>query len=266
MTITRRRTLGLASAFAVLGGTDAGLASALRSRTLRFRNLQTAQCFLLLLIHRDESSQVPHSAPVWIASSDTAWYAVDTMTGATYSGTNNLYKKRGYRLERVSAFKTREGVRYAAIWELASGPEWHSSHGMSLADFNLTRGKYGKDWRMAHVNAHEKFSAIWEKGDGSAQQILVALSASDFEAQAGQLASQGLRPLRITTSAEGNQPRFTAIFETNNGSDWQAQHQMSAAQFDRANASMLSQGYKLTDASGVMLGRKPSFSGIWEKA
>jgi hypothetical protein len=232
---------------------------------LRFRNLQSAQSFLLLLIHQDESNHVPHSAPIWVPSSDTAWYAVDTMTGAMYSGTNSLYKKRGYRLERVSAFKTKEGVRYAAIWEFAKGPEWHSSHGMSLADFNQTRGTYGKGWRMAHVNAHEKFAAVWEKGDGSVQQILVSLSASDFGQQATQLANQGMRPLRVTASAEGNQPRFTAIFEKNNGSVWQAQHLMNSAQFDQANASMLSQGYKLTDASGVMLGKKASFSGIWEK-
>jgi hypothetical protein len=265
MTITRRRTLGFASALAVLGPADASLASVMRPGRPRFRNLQSAQSFLLLLVHQDESNHVPHSAPIWIPSSDTAWYAVDAMTAAVYSGTNSLYKKRGYRLERVSAFKTKEGVRYAAIWELASGPEWHSSHGMSLADFNQARGLYAKGWRMVHVNAHEKFSAIWERGDGSAQQCLVALSASDFEQQASQLASQGLRPLRISTSAEGNTPRFTAIFDKNDSSAWQAQHAMNAAQFDRANAAMLSQGYRLTDASGVMLGKRPNFTGIWEK-
>jgi hypothetical protein len=40
---------------------------------------------------------------------------------------------------------------------------------------------------------------------------------------------------------------------------------MTALEFDRANARMLSRGYKMTDASGVMLGKKPSFTGIWEK-
>jgi hypothetical protein len=265
MTITRRRTLGFASALAVLGGTDVGLASVMHSRMLRFRNLQSAQSFLLLLVHPDECNHVRYTAPIWIPSSDTAWYAVDTMTAAMYGATNSLYKKRGYRLERVSAFRTKEGVRYAAIWELVSGPEWQSRHGMSIADFNLAHGQYDKTWRMAHINAHERLSAIWEKGDGTIQQVLVALSRTDFESQAGQLTSQGFRPLRISTSAEGNTPRFTALFEKNNGSVWQSQHLMTAVEFDRVNARMLSRGYKMTDASGVMLGNKPSFTGIWEK-
>ncbi len=265
MSVSRRHTLGMASAFALLGATDTGLASVLQSKTMRYRNLQNAQSFLLLLIHQDEAGHQPHSAPIWIPSSDAAWYAVDTMSPGLYSGNNKMYKKRGYRLERVSAFKTREGVRYAAIWERTAGPEWQSRHGMTLSDFNQARSQYGQGWRMAHVNAHQNFAAIWEKGDGSAQQVLVSLSASDFESQAAQLASDGYRPLRISTSAEGNAPRFTAIFEKNNGTVWQAQHLMNGAQFDKAKATMIARGYKLTDASGVMLGKKPNFTGIWEK-
>src|SRR5437868_10815222 len=114
MSITRRRTLGFASAFALIGATEGGLAAAVvPRRTLRFRNLQSAQSFMLLLIHHDEGSNTPHSAPIWIPSSDTAWYAVDTMSPGLYAGNNKIYKKRGYRLERVSAFKPKEGPRYA---------------------------------------------------------------------------------------------------------------------------------------------------------
>ncbi len=40
---------------------------------------------------------------------------------------------------------------------------------------------------------------------------------------------------------------------------------MNGAQFDKARATMIARGYKLTDASGVMLGKKPNFTGIWEK-
>ena len=266
MTITRRRTLGFASAFALIGATEGGLAAAVAPhRTLRFRNLQSAQSFMLLLIHHDEGGNTPHSAPIWIPSSDTAWYAADTMSAGLYAGNNKTYKKRGYRLERVSAFKTKEGERYAAIWELATGPEWHSRHGMIQAEFEQANSQFGKNWRMTHVNAHHGFAAIWEKGDGSAQQILTALSASDFQTQLAQLTSQGYRPLRISTSTDGHAPRFTAIFEKNNGTQWHAQPAMNESQFARMSATMNQQGFKLTDASGVMLGKKPSFSGIWEK-
>jgi len=265
MSITRRRTLGFASAFALLGATDGGLAAAMRQKTLRFRNLQNAQSFMLLLIHHDEGHNTPHSAPIWIPSSDTAWYAVDTMSTGLYASNNKSYKKRGYRLERVSAFKTKEGVRYAGIWELASGPEWHSRHGMIQAEFEQAKSQFSKNWRMTHVNAHHGFAAIWEKGDGSAQQVLVSLSASDFQTQMAQLTSQGYRPLRITTNSDGHAPRFTAIFEKNDGTQWQAQAAMNESQFARMSTTMSQRGFKLTDASGVMLGKKPSFSGIWEK-
>src|SRR5262249_9585963 len=116
-----------------------------------------------------------------------------------------------------------------------------------------------------HVNAHQGFAAIWEKGDGSAQQVLTSLSASDFQTQMAQLTSQGFRPLRITTTAQDHAPRFTAIFEKNSGSQWQAQHLSDSAQCARPSATMSQRGFKLIDASGVMLGKKPSFSGIWEK-
>ncbi len=263
MSITRRHTLGFASAFALIGATEGGLAAAMRQKTLRFRNLQNAQSFMLLLIHHDEGT--PHSAPIWIPSSDTAWYAVDTMSPGLYAGNNKTYKKRGYRLERVSAFKTREGVRYAAIWELASGAEWHSRHGMIQAEFEQAHSQYGKGWRMTHVNAHQGFAAIWEKGDGSAQQVLTSLSAPDFQTQMAQLTSQGLRPLRISASTDGHAPRFTAIFEKSDGTEWQAQPVMNESQFAHTSATMSQRGFKLVDASGVMLGKKPSFSGIWEK-
>jgi len=265
MTITRRRTLGFASAFALIGATEGGLAAALPKKTLRFRNLQSAQSFMLLLIHHDEGGDTPHSAPIWIPSSDTAWYAVDTMSPGLYAGNNKTYKKRGYRLERVSAFKTKEGERYAAIWELASGPEWHSRHGMIQAEFEQAHSQFGKNWRMAHVNAHHGFAAIWEKGDGSTQQVVTALSASDFQTQMAQLTSQGLRPLRISTSSDGHAPRFTAIFEKTDGTEWQAQSAMNESQFAHMSTTMSQRGFKLVDASGVMLGKKPSFSGIWEK-
>ena len=55
-----------------------------------------------------------------------AWYAVDTLDDTAYRMFTRQGKKRGYRLRRVSAFNTHEGVRYAAAWEQLAGPDWHS--------------------------------------------------------------------------------------------------------------------------------------------
>src|SRR6185312_8868251 len=121
---------------------------------------------------------------------------------------------------------------------------------MIQAEFEQAKSQFGKNWRMTHVNAHHGFAAIWEKAEGSTQQVLVALSASDFATQMSQLTSQGYRPLRISTSADGYAPRFTAIFEKTDGTQWHAQAAMNESEFARMSATMSQRGFKLTDASG----------------
>src|SRR6185312_16028757 len=116
---------------------------------------------------------------------------------------------------------------------------------MIQAEFEQAHSQFGKTWRMTHVNAHHGFAAIWEKGDGSAQQVLASLSASDFATQMAQLTSQGYKPLRISTSSDGQAPRFTAIFEKSEGAEWKAQAAMNETQFPHMSATMTQQGFKL---------------------
>jgi Bacterial tandem repeat domain 1 len=269
MSISRRSTLGFASALAALAGSpETALATALKAapRIARYRNLATAQRFLIPLIHKDESRHQPHAAMIWLPSRDTAWYAIDTMEAGTYSRLNRAYKKRGYRLERIGAFKTRAGTRYAAIWELTSGPEWHSRHGMTLAEFNRARADFaGRGRRMTHIDSHAGYSAIWEHGGAAAQQCLAAVSADEFATQMATLQGQGFRPLRISTGVVQAAPSFTAIFEKDASVVWHAEHAMTAPAFEKTQTQMSAQGFKLVDASGQMVGKQPSFSGIWEK-
>src|ERR1700744_917613 len=111
MTITRRRTLGFATAFAALGGPgEAGLAAVLGGGTRRYRNTETAQRVLVPLIHRDEArGGQPHSATVSIPATDSAWYAINTLAPDAYARLNRQFKTRGYRLKRTSAFHTVAG-------------------------------------------------------------------------------------------------------------------------------------------------------------
>lgn len=272
MTISRRLALGWASALALTGGTaQVSLASAIKSASKALaprghRPQQTAQKFLELLIHRDESSHVPHYAEVSIAAPDTAWYAIDTLDGPKYRMTNTFYKKRGYRLRRVSAFKTKEGTRYSAIWELTSGPEWHSAHGMKQAAFDSKTASYaGKGYRLAFVDARVDYAAIWERGDASTQQVFSSLSSSDYQQQLAALVPQGYCPVRISSLMGGGESRFAVIFEKQSV-DWQARLDLSFTDFRSTCASMSAQGYVMTDATGHLLNKKPAFSGIWQRA
>lgn len=273
MTISRRQALGWASAFAATCGTaGTGFASALKGASKSLarggRGQQTLQRFLEVLIHHDEAGKVPHVAEIAVPAPDTAWYAIDTLDALTYATVNRQNKKRGFRLKRVNAFKTKKGVRYAACWEQVAGPQWHSRHDMTQAGFESANANFAKQGlRLAYVDARVHYAAIWEKGDASTQQVFARLTPSDYQQQYATLVGQGMRPTRISLSLTGSSPFIAAIFEKDDGSvAWQSFAMLSTSDFNKANAALRAQGYHLADASGHMLSGKATFTGIWERA
>jgi Bacterial tandem repeat domain 1 len=273
MTISRRQALGWASAFAATAGTTelsfAG-AAARAAKALGGRNgrsVEPAQLFQQLLIHRDEAHHTPHVGVIAIASPDAAWYAVDTLDNTQFRMFTSRGKKRGYRLRRISAFKTHEGVRYAAAWEQLAGPDWHANHDMSRQDFDaLNTKRLGHGFRITHLDARLQYAGIWEIGDGSTQQVFSGLSIDAYQQQAATLAGQGLRPTRLSLGVDGSTTFVAAIFDKDPGAPWQANALMTSAEFHKTNMTLKAQGYRLRDASGHMLSRKPMFSGVWDQA
>lgn len=273
MTMSRRAALGGATAFAVAGATTrlalAGVAKRAIQASTRTpgRHAWSAQRFLEMLVHQDENHGKAYSAVIWVSGPDSAWHAVSSMNALAYRLANEDYKKRGYRLRRVSAYNTNGGVRYAGIWERVSGPEWHSRHGMTQTAFESAHTEFAnKGFRMTHVDSRLGYSAIWERGNAGAQQILTAVPAAKFGRQVAALTAQGMRPLRVAGAAANGASCFTAIFEKSSANDWQAQTHMNPAQLNSATAALTAQGYRMVDASGHMLNGKPTFAGIWQKA
>lgn len=273
MTISRRQALGWASAFAATtcGTTGTGLAAALKSASKSQarggRSEQTAQRFLEVLIHHDEAGKQPHVGLLSIAAPNTAWYAINTLDELTYATVNRQNKKRGFRLRRVSAFKTKQGLRYAACWEQIAGPDWHSRHRMTQQGFDAACADFvSRGFRLAHVDARAHYAAIWEKGDATTQQTFSRLTLSEYQQQHATLVGQGMRPTRTSLSIADGTPFVAAIFEKDSGVAWQSNVQMSATEFHKANALMTAQGYRMTDASGHMLSGKATFTAIWERA
>jgi hypothetical protein len=269
MTISRRTALSGATALVATSGALArGAASALQASQGRghapSQPSQPAQRFLELLIHHDEGHGQPAYAEIAIPSSDTAWYAVDTLDNLTYRTTNHRYMQRGYRLKRISAFKTKDGTRYAGCWQLASGPEWRTRHAMSLTGFNQACAEH-HGFRLIHLNVRTHYAAIWEKGDASGQQVFPGLTLSEYEQQFASLTASGYRLSRLCGFHDGV-ARFAAIFEKTDGPAWQARHQMDPKDFRKTIAQMSAQGYHMVDASGHAEGGKATFTGIWEQA
>ena len=138
---------------------------------------------------------------------------------------------------------------------------------MTQAEFDSAHAEFAnKSFRMTHVDARVGYSAIWERGDATAQQILTAMPAAQFDRRVAALTAQGMRPLRVSGAAVNGGSCFTAIFEKSTANDWQAQTHMNAAQLRRTTDALTAQGYRMVDASGHMLNGKPTLSGIWQKA
>lgn len=271
MTISRRMALGAASAFAVAGTTKLSFASVMNRATgghllANEENGPVAQRFMELMVHQDETGGQSFSSMIWVSGPDSPWFAASDLDETKYSVANTTYKRRGYRLRRVSAYQTAAGIRYAAVWEKAKGPEWHSRHGMTQGQFAKSIAELsGQGFLMTHADARVGYAGIWEKGDGSSQKIVHGLNSSTYQQQLAAFASQNLRPVRVSGASTDHGSHYTAIFEPNTVTAWYANHEMNPNAFARKSADLTAQGYRMTDASGHMQNGKPVLSGIWEK-
>jgi hypothetical protein len=275
MTISRRLALGYASAFAVASGASDASARTLRT-VLDTRDAaaapQTAQRISHLLLHRDEAGGTPRFATLSIRATDTAWMAIHTLDDTAYRQAADTYGRRGYRLRRVNAFQTKNGMRYAAVWQLGAGPASQARHNMTLAQFEETSTRLAsRGHRLAHIDGSAtksgaRYAAIWERGAGAPQQSFAALNAADYERKLAALTAQGFRPVQISGYASGGQVLYAAIFEKSAGPAWEMHRVMTASAFQTKSNAMAAQGHLLMDASGAMLNGQAIFSGVWEKA
>jgi Bacterial tandem repeat domain 1 len=278
MNFSRRLALGYASALVATGGsTQLGIASVARQMGGALEQpiaskVQTAQRLHLLLVHRDEADGAAHFATLSAPSHDTAWMAVNTLDDRAYREAFDTYRLRGYRLRRVNAFATKKGTRYAAIWQLASGPDWKAGHDLTLADYQEKSNRLAaRGYRLVHIDGSAaqsgpRYAAIWERSEGAAQQSFAALTEAQYRQTLASLTARGFQPRQISGYALHGEARFAAIFDKGADRGRVAHHRMTAAAFQNAAGEMITQGYRLIDASGYAIGGKPAISGVWEKA
>ena len=273
MTISRRMALGAASAFAATAGsTKLSLASVMRRAAglhlLRYdENGPPAQRFMELLVHEDEAGGQSLSSMIWVSGPDSPWFAASSLDETQYNLAVTTYKRRHYRLRRVSAYNTSGGMRYAGVWEKTAGPDWHSRHGMTQGQFAKSIAELsGQGFRMTHADARVGYAGIWEKGDSSTQRVVHGLSSSDYKQQLAAFAAQGFMPVRVSGASTDHGSHYTAIFEPNTVTAWYSNHEMSPSAFYAKDTDLTAQGYRMTDASGHMQKGKPLLSGIWQQA
>jgi hypothetical protein len=272
MSVSRRSALVSVSALAV---TAANASVARGVHTVLNAGVHaapdTSQRIQHLLVHRDAAAGGPHFAPISFASGDTAWMSQQDLDERAYLQASAKYAMRGYRLRRVNAFQTNAGMRYAAIWQLASGPAQETRYGMTQAEFQEHAGRFAaRGYTLAHIdgcatNGGARFAAIWEKRAAPAQKVFAALTATQLKRKSAELAAQGYRPRQIAGYAQGR-AQFAAIFEKGATVHREVHHAMTASTLSARSNAMFVTGYRLSDAGGYVVRGRPMFSGIWEKA
>ena len=223
------------------------------------------------VIDADESGSGRYHAAIAIDAPDTMWATREAMSESTYRAAADSYRARGYGLRRVNAFRTRDGVRYAAIWQWRHQADSQSQHAMTQGEFQAAADSYAaQGYSLAHIDGCAtadgvRFAAIWEKSAAPAQKVFANLTAAQYKQQTAALAELGYQPKHVSGYSDGTRARFAAVF-VKDGTDRLALHALSVDQYRARTRAMRRDGYKLKDASGYVAAGQPFYTAVWERA
>jgi hypothetical protein len=80
------------------------------------------------------------------------------LTSAQYQQEFNNLTQQGYRLARISAWRTGDTAKYAAIWEKIEGPAWVTRHGMLSDTYQEEFDKLAKEgYRLKRVSGYHTY-------------------------------------------------------------------------------------------------------------
>jgi len=143
-------------------------------------------------------------ATIWIRSSGPLFEARHGMTADQYQQTFNELTAKGYRLTRVSGYAVAGEPFFAAIFELASGPNWMARHGLDArhyqAEFDraVAQGYRLRQVSGYSVNDRPYFAAIWDQGGGPPWQARHNLTSGEYQAAFDTFAQQGMRLVDVS--------------------------------------------------------------------
>jgi hypothetical protein len=148
-------------------------------------------------------------AAIWEQSAGPAWVARHGLSSAGYQAAFDEFVGQGYRLVDVSGYSVNGEERYAAIWELSSGPTWVARHGLSNAGYQAAFDQFvGQGYRLIHVSGYEvggedRYAAIWEQSSGPVWVAKHGLSSSAYQAAFDDLVGQGFRLVLVSGYGHG---------------------------------------------------------------
>jgi Polyglycine hydrolase-like, structural repeat len=97
-------------------------------------------------------------AAIWEKRQGPAWVARHGLTSAQYQQEFNNLGQQGYRLARISGWRSGAMAHYAAIWEKIEGPAWVGRHGMLSSAYQEEFDKLAKEgYRLTHVSGYHTY-------------------------------------------------------------------------------------------------------------
>lgn len=160
---------------------------------------------------------------------------------------------------------------YAGVWEKVGGPAFEARHNLSAAQYQQSFDQLrDAGFRLVRVtgygvNGQPRFGGVWEKKAGPDWQARHGLDAAQYQQTFDRLLADGFRPIDVCGYTIDRDDRYVAVWEKNDGREWQARHRLNAAAHQAAFDDLAARGFRLTRVSGYSLNGEARYASIWEK-
>jgi len=152
------------------------------------------------------------------------------------------------------------------------GAAWQARHNLSPSDFQDEFNNWtSQGYRMVDISGYQqngdvRYAAIWEQVDSPPWRARNGLSADDYQAQFDQLKAQGYHPVRVSAFNANGSVYYNGIWEQSPVGAWEANHVLSAEDYQATFNRLRDQGYRLIDVSGYELNDRPYYAAIFQEA
>lgn len=210
-------------------------------------------------------------AAIWDRNSGPAYVTRHNMTSSQYQSYYNSYTRQGYRLVHVNGYAYGSSVRFAAIWESSSGPDYIARHNMTSSQYQSYFSSYvSQGYRLKQVSGYSingvsYFAAIWDKSSGPAWVARHNMTSSQYQSYMNSYVSQGYRLKEVSGYLSGSTLLYAAIWDKSSGPAWVTRHGMNSSSLQSYINSYANQSYKNINISAYVVGSTPYFAELWQQ-
>lgn len=220
-----------------------------------------------------QSGRTTKQAALWVKSmSSDEWDSKNGMTVTEFKKANEENEKRGFVAVDIEVDRTGATLHFGGVW-LKSNERFETELQFGMSDLMFSN-RYGEmadrgfrliDFEVYEANGKNAYAAIWKpKGEESAR-FYRGLSKEVFGSVSAALLEQGFRLSDIEGYYVDGRLSFACgwvSLEDSQKTDF-AYHMM-ADEFYQRNASMMMEGYRLTDIEAYDIGRgELRYAGSW---